>query len=129
MKSLRRSAASVGIAVIVVGGDLGPDFPLGRGASLASGTFRVVALRDHGLPTALRQLAAARDGAILDEPARYGCLVRDAREMLVRPEAGSRASDPLLMVNIDGLSHLSRGPLRFSVSGSVKLILGPGHEC
>src|SRR6185503_6680857 len=31
--------------VFVLNGDLGRDFPLGRGLPLASGTFRVIALR------------------------------------------------------------------------------------
>ena len=63
-------------AIIVVGGDLGPDFPVGRGAPFASGTLRVVGLRDRGLRVGLRQLRAARSGAVFGQPERYDCLIR-----------------------------------------------------
>ncbi len=113
------------IAVIVVGADLGPDFPLGRGVSFASGDFRVVALRDRGLPAALRQLAAARSGAIFDAPARYDSVVRDVRVMVVRTPTHARGSRRPLTVNIDGLPERSHGPVRFAISGQVRLIIGP----
>ena len=112
-------------AVIVVGGDLGPDFPLGRGAPFSSGTLRVVALRDRGLRAGLRQLGAARSGAIFEDPEGYDCLVRDVRALLVRPAAQVRGSDPPFPVNVDGLSRRSHGPVRFSISGHVELIVGP----
>ena len=112
-------------AIIVVGGDLGPDFPLGRGAPFSSGTLRVVALRDRGLRVALRQLAAAREGAIFDDPARYDCLVRDVRTLVARWSAQHDGAERPVLVNVDGLSGQSHGPVRFSVSGQVELIAGP----
>ena len=111
-------------AIIVVGGDLGPDFPIGRGAPFSSGTLRVVALRDRGLRAGLRQLSAARSGIIFGDPERYGCVIRDVETLLVR-SARVRGSDPPFLVNIDGLSRRSHGPVRFSVSGHVELIVGP----
>jgi diacylglycerol kinase family enzyme len=116
-------------AIIVVGGDLGPDFPIGRGAPFASGTLRVVALRDRGLRVGLRQLVAARNGAIFRDPQRYACLVRDVRTMIVRPIAedgdSSRMPGRPAFVNVDGLSERSHGPVRFSISGQVELVVGP----
>jgi diacylglycerol kinase family enzyme len=112
-------------AVIVVGGDLGPHFPPGRGAPFSSGTFRVVALRDRGVRGAFRQLAATRSGAIFENPARYDCLVRDLRTLLVRPAAEPHRAGSSFPVNIDGLSRRSYGPVRFTVSGRVELIVGP----
>ena len=126
---LELDGAAVGpdrwVAVIVVGADLGSDFPLGRGASFADGTFRVVALRDRGLRRALHQLAAARHGAILDEPERHDCLVRDTRTLVLRPRGSVRAVDQPLLVNVDGLAQRSYGSVRFGVSGQVELIVGP----
>ena len=112
-------------AIIVVGGDLGPDFPIGRGAPFASGTLRVVALRERGLRAGLRQLGAARSGVIFVGPERYDCLIRDVGALLVRPATQVRGSDPPFLVNIDGLSRRSHGPVRFSVSGHVELLVGP----
>jgi diacylglycerol kinase family enzyme len=113
-------------AVIVVGGDLGPAFPLGRGAVFSSGTFRVVALQDYGPRQALRQLAAARSGALLEAPERYGCLIRDTRTLVVRPlettPGRGHRSQP---VNVDGLDMTTCGELRFSLSGRVELVAGP----
>jgi diacylglycerol kinase family enzyme len=112
-------------AIIVVGGDLGPDFPIGRGAPFSSGTLRVVGLRDRGLRTALRQLDGARSGAIFGDPERYDCLIRDVRDLRARPAAPVRGSGPDFLVNVDGLARQSYGPVRFSVSGHVELIVGP----
>ncbi len=113
--------------VIVVSGDLGPAFPLGRGMSFSSDTFRVVALRDVGLLRGLRQLAAAKSGRILDEPERHACLIRQVRTFVARPQnqTAKRVTTPPVMVNVDGLQMISRGDVRFSLSGSVELIAGP----
>lgn len=112
-------------ALIVVGGDLGPDFPIGRGTPFSSGTLRVVGLRDRGLRTALRQLVATRSGAIFGDPERYDCLIRDVRDMRVQVTAPVRGSGPDFLVNVDGLARQSYGPVRFSVSGHVELVVGP----
>ena len=112
-------------AIIVVGGDLGPDFPVGRGAPWTSGTLRLVGLRDRGLRTALRQLVAARNGTIFTEPERYDCLIRDVGDLLVRPAAPASGPVRRILVNVDGLARQSHGPVRFRVSGHVDLIEGP----
>jgi len=109
--------------VIVVSGDLGSAFPLGRAMSWSSGTFRVVALRDVGLLRGLRQLRAAGSGRVLDEPVRYAGLVREVRTFVVEPRAA--VSSRTTMVNVDGLAMMTRGSIRFDVSGQVELIAGP----
>ena len=106
-------------AVLVLNGDLGPEFPLGRGLPLGSGSFRVIALHYRGLRQALRQIRAARRGTILDEPESYGAVVRTVRRLTVR----STEVRPY-MVNVDGLKMLTRGEVRISVSGQVWLIAG-----
>ena len=112
-------------AIIIVGGDLGPDFPIGRGAPFSSGTLRVVALRDRGLRVALRQLAAARSGTIFGDPEHYDCLVRDVRTFEARWSDQHDGAERPVLVNVDGLSGQSQGPVRFSVSGQVELLVGP----
>jgi len=107
-------------AVLVLNGDLGPEFPLGQGLRLGSGSFRVIALRYRGLRQALRQIKAARRGTILDEPESYGAVVRTARRLTVRPTEARP-----YMVNVDGGRMLTRGEARISVSGQVWLISGP----
>ena len=108
-------------AVLVLNGDLGDELPLGRGLPLGGGSFRVIALRYKGLRQALRQMKAARSGAILDAPERYGGLVSTVRHLTVRP-----TQERQYMVNVDGGRMLTQGEVRFSVSGQVALISGRG---
>jgi diacylglycerol kinase family enzyme len=106
-------------AVLVLNGDLGAEFPLGRGLPLGSGSFRVIALRYRGLRRALRQLRAAQRGTILEKPERHGAVVRTVRRLTVRP-----AEARPYMFNVDGHGMLTRGEVRVSVSGQVQLISG-----
>jgi len=106
-------------AVLVLNGDLGAEFPLGRGLPLKSGSFRVIALRYRGLRQALRQIKAARGGTILDDPESYAAVVRTVRRLTVRPTEARP-----YMVNVDGGRMLTRGEVRISVSGQVWLISG-----
>jgi diacylglycerol kinase family enzyme len=111
------------VAVIVLNGDLGRDFELGRGLDLASGTFRVIALRDHGSRETVRQAMACKTAAVLDDPARYGAVVRTVRALTVRPER----PDHEQLVNLDGLKLLARGSVKVSVESRVALVPGrPG---
>ena len=107
------------VSVIVMNGDLGPNFPLGRGLGLASGTFRVIALPYRGPAETVRQAVACKTAAVLDDPRRYGALVREVRSLTVRP-AGTQA----YMVNIDGLKLMARGSVSVSVDGTVHLVPG-----
>lgn len=107
-------------AVLVLNGDLGAEFPLGQGLRLGSESFRVIALRYRGLRQALRQIRAARRGTILDEPESYGAVVRTVRRLTVRPTEARP-----YMVNVDGGGMFTRGEVRISVSGQVRLISGP----
>jgi hypothetical protein len=105
--------------VLVVNGDLGADLPLGRGLSLGSGSFRVIAMRYLGLPQALRQILAARRGTILSEPERYGCIIRTVGSLRVQP----RDARPYA-VNVDGGAMVARGEVSISVSGKIWLLSG-----
>ncbi|MGE5690245.1 MAG: diacylglycerol kinase family protein, partial [Pseudomonadota bacterium] len=113
-------APAVWVSVIVLNGDLGADFRLGRGLELASGTFRVIALRYLGPQETVRQAAACRSGAVLDDPARYGAVVRTVRSLTVRPER----LDHEQLVNVDGLKLQAHGPVTVSVGGRIALVPG-----
>jgi hypothetical protein len=106
-------------AVMLLNGDLGADFPLGRGLPLGSGSFRVIALPYRGFRQALRQMKAAQLGTILDEPERYSAIVRTVSQLSARPTKALP-----YMINVDGGSMLTRGEVRVSVSGQVRLISG-----
>jgi len=103
--------------VLVVNGDLGADLPLGRGLSLGSGSFRVIAMRYLGLPRALRQIRAIRKGVILSEPERYDCIIRTVRSLKVQP----RDARPYA-VNVDGGVMVARGEVSISISGKIWLL-------
>lgn len=107
------------VSVIVMNGDLGPGFPLGRGLDLASGTFRVIALPYRGPAETVRQAAACKTAAVLDDPERFGALVRDVRTLTVAP-----ADAQPFMVNVDGLKMMARGAISVSVDGTVHLVPG-----
>ncbi len=106
-------------SAIVLNGDLGDEFPLGRGLDLGSGSFRVVVLRYEGFRRAMRQIKAGRRGTLLDDPECYGAVVRTVHRLTVRP-----AEARPYTVNVDGLQMLTRGEVRFWVSGRVRLVSG-----
>jgi len=108
------------VSVIVMNGDLGRDFKLGRDLELASGSFRVIALRYLGLRATVRQAIACKTAAVLDEPERYGALVREVRTLTVRPSR----PETVQMVNIDGLKQPARDEVSVSVGGRVALVPG-----
>lgn len=93
------------------------NLPLGRGLSLGSGSFRVIAMRYLGLPQALRQILAVRRSAILSEPERYGCIIQTVRSLRVQP----RDARPYA-VNVDGGVMVARGEVSMSVSGKIWLL-------
>ncbi len=114
-------------AVIVVGGDLGQAFPLGRGSQFGNGVFRVVALADRGPLQALRQLAAARSGAILESPDQHAAIVRDVRVLTVRSVPSPAGRKPVAQpANVDGLAMAAAECIRFRISGRIQLVSGPG---
>ncbi len=115
------SSSEIWVAVMVLNGDLGADFPLGRGLPLGSGSFRVIALPYKGFHQALRQMKAAQLGSILDKPVIYGAVVSTVRNFTARPTNALP-----YMINVDGGRMISRGEVRISVSGQVRLV--SGHE-
>ena len=117
------TATATWVTVLVVNGDLGADLPLGRGLSLGSGSFRAFAMRYQGLPQALRQILAARRGAILREPERYGCIIRTVSSLRVQP----RSARPYA-VNVDGGAMVACGELSVSVSDKIWLLSGRDQD-
>jgi diacylglycerol kinase family enzyme len=111
------------VAMIVLNGDLGNDFPLGRGHALDSGRFRVVGLRYDGLRMILRQVAACRTAALLERPEEYAAVVLEAESLTAVPDG-----DAPQMVNVDGLRLITRGPVRIGISGRVTLIEAAGVD-
>jgi diacylglycerol kinase family enzyme len=105
-------------SVILLNGDLGKDFPLGRGLAFGSGSFRVVILHHRGIRTMLRQISGSRTGALLDNPDKYDATVREVSTFDARPIGTPRS----YMVNVDGLRLLTRGAVRITVSGQVLLL-------
>jgi diacylglycerol kinase family enzyme len=107
--------------IVVINGDLGKDFPLGRGLALGSGGFRVVALPYLGIRTILQQIVACRTGEIIDDPERYGALVRTVRMLHVQQVGKGQE----MMVNVDGLKLPTNGIVTVSVAGKVQLVMAP----
>jgi diacylglycerol kinase family enzyme/thymidylate kinase len=105
-------------SVIVLNGDLGKDFPLGRGLPFGARTIRVVILEHHGPRAMLRQVTGSRTGKLLDDPAAFNAIVRDVATLTVRPVG----SPPPFMVNVDGLRLMTAGAVRFSAAGTVRLV-------
>lgn len=120
-----RLPAHQSLSVILLNGDLGKDFPLGRGLGLGEDKFRVVVLRHHGVRSMLRQLIGSRSGALLDDPGTHDAIVRDVRDLVVEPLGSTRP----FMVNVDGLGVVTPGPVRVTVSGRVQLVdaAAPNH--
>jgi diacylglycerol kinase family enzyme/thymidylate kinase len=113
-------AARTWVTVIVMNGDLGPDFKLGRGLALGSGSFRIIALPYRGPGETLRQAVACKTAAVLEDPERFGAVVRTVRRLDVRSAQPEYES----MVNIDGLKQLVRGDVTLSVEGRIALVPG-----
>lgn len=111
------------VSVIVMNGDLGSDFKLGRGVDLASGRFRVIALRYLGLRETARQALACKTAAVLDDPGSYGAIVRTVQSLTVVPETPEYEQ----LVNVDGLKLFARGRVHVSVGSRIALVPGrPG---
>ncbi|MBA7564700.1 hypothetical protein ES708_06367 [subsurface metagenome] len=66
---------------------------------------------------------AARRGAILREPERYGCIIRTVGSLRVQP----RGARPYA-VNVDGGAMVARGELSISVSGKIWLLSGTDQD-
>jgi len=111
-------------AIILLNGDLGKDFPLGRGLDLSSGTFRVVALRYRGLRQVLRQINACRTATVLERPRDFEAVVREIEALAAAPIRPCRP----YMVNVDGLQMMTSSTVQVVLSGSINLVSGPYEE-
>jgi len=105
-------------SIIWLNGDLGKDFPLGRGLPFQTDGFRVVVLHHRGVRSMLRQVVGSRTGALLDEPAEYDATVREVGTLVARPVGPPHR----FMVNVDGLRLETAGTVRVKVSGRVLLL-------
>jgi diacylglycerol kinase family enzyme len=108
------------ISVLLINGDLGADMPFYRGASLGSGEFYLLALRDMGPGRIPGQAVGSFKGDILKDPARWGLENRIVRrELRVLP---SMEPPRAFRVNIDGLEWSAKAPLSFKLSGKLHLV-------
>ena len=84
-------------ALIVLNGYLGPELAF-TSDPLGSGTFHLFALRDRGTAALFAQARRARDGTIMEDPARWGMESFSVRDTLtLRPDG------PMpFPVNVDG---------------------------
>ncbi len=104
-------------ALIIVNGYLGPDLPYSDDP-LGSGRFHLFALRDRGLLSLVGQARRARNGSIMEDPARWGMeqyIVEDTLEL----ELFGGGSFPL---NVDGSTVLCNDAATISRSDSINLI-------
>ncbi len=84
-------------ALIVLNGYLGPDLAF-TSDPLGSGTFHLFALRDRGTAALIGQARRARDGTIMEDPARWGM-----ESFTIRHTLTLRADGPMpFPMNVDG---------------------------
>jgi len=106
-------------ALILVNGYLGPQLPYSKDR-LGSGRFQLFGLRDQGLGRLVNQARAARSGAILEDPDRWGLETFTSVDSLeLRPE--KRLPFP---VNVDGSTLRCDRAVRFSRIGQIRLLAG-----
>ncbi len=104
-------------ALIIVNGYLGPDMAYSDDA-LGSGHFHLFALADLGLLRLLGQAKRARNGTIMDDPARWGMThLPIAGELQLAPADGG--AFPL---NVDGSTLICRGGATIRRVDSISLI-------
>ena len=104
-------------AIILVNGYLGPELPYSD-QPLGSGEFYFFGLRNLGAAKLLTQIKHARDGSIMDEPARWGLtsiVAKDRLELI--PDHGKP-----FPVNVDGGTFMARDSMLFERVGQIPLI-------
>jgi diacylglycerol kinase family enzyme len=111
-------------AIIIVNGYLGPELPYSD-QPLGSGQFYCYGLRDIGALRLPAQIKHARDGSIMDEPARWGLVSVVAKERLELIPDHSRP----FPVNVDGGTFIAQETMRFDRIGSIPLIANRNQAC
>ena len=104
-------------AIMLVNGYLGPDLPYSD-QPLGSGEFYCFALRHIGASRLLAQIKHARDGSIMDDPARWGLVFFSAKDRLeLIPDHGKP-----FPVNVDGGTFMAQESMLFERIGQIPLI-------
>jgi len=106
-------------SAIIMNGDLGDDFPLARGISLDSGSFRVILLRDLGLLNTFSQMICGLKEELEDRKEELGVEILETETLAIVPERPKE-----YMVNVDGLLVRTKGKINYRVSDRIKLITG-----
>jgi len=107
-------------ALIVVNGYLGPDLPYSDD-DLGSGLFHLFALRDLGAGRLSGQIRHARDGSIMQDPAKWGMEHFAAKGTLT---LAPKDTGPFPF-NVDGSTLLCREAVTIKRVDGISLIAGP----
>jgi len=106
-------------SVIIMNGDLGDDFPLARGISLGSGSFRAILLRDLGLLNTARQMISGLKEELEGRKEELGVEMLETETLEIAPESSKE-----YMVNVDGLLVKTKGKINYGISDRIRLITG-----
>ena len=104
--------------MIIVNGDLGPDFPLAKSVPLGSGDFYLFAIRDLGLLNLPGQFKRAWDSSIMDRPELGGFeSYRIENFLKIEPD-----NDRTFPVNVDGSTMTCKYSAIFRIVDQINLI-------
>ncbi len=104
--------------MIIVNGDLGPDFPLAKLVPLGSGDFYLFAIRDLGLLNLPGQFKRAWDSSIMDRPELWGFeSYRIEKSLKIEPD-----KDKPFPVNVDGSTMTCIHSATFRIVDQINLI-------
>jgi diacylglycerol kinase family enzyme len=104
-------------ALIIVNGYLGPDMPYSDD-DLGSGCFHLFALSDLGARRLLGQARHARDGSIMDNPAKWGMTHFPVQgKLTLAPK-----DDNPFPFNVDGSTLVCQGPVSIEKVDRISLI-------
>jgi diacylglycerol kinase family enzyme len=105
-------------AMIIVNGDLGPDFPLAKSVPLGSGDFYLFAIRDLGLFNLPVQFKHAWDSSIMDRPELWGFEThRIEKSLRIEPD-----KEKPFPVNVDGSTMTCMHSASFRIVDQINLI-------
>ena len=104
--------------MIIVNGDLGPDFPFAKSVPLGSGDFYLFAIRDLGLLNLPGQFKRAWNSSIMDRPELWGFeSYRIEKSLKIEPDKGKP-----FPVNVDGSAMTCMHSASFRIIDQINLI-------